>query len=42
MQTHLQVLSEDERDQIHEHTLGILARTGVRVFLLFMPLYRHS
>ena len=31
MQTHLQVLSEDERDQIHEHTLGILARTGVRV-----------
>ena len=31
MRTLLQVLSEDERGQVHEHTLGILAKTGVRV-----------
>lgn len=31
MRTHLQVLSEDEKDQIHERTLKILAKTGVRV-----------
>ena len=31
MQIHLQVLSEDEKDQIHERTLKILAKTGVRV-----------
>ncbi len=31
MQTHLQVLSEDEKDQVHERTLKILACTGVRV-----------
>ncbi len=31
MQTHFQVLSKDERDQVHERTLKILARTGVRV-----------
>ncbi|MGD8474529.1 MAG: trimethylamine methyltransferase family protein [Anaerolineae bacterium] len=31
MRTHLQVLSEDERHQVHERTLSILASTGVRV-----------
>ena len=31
MRTRLQVLSEDERDQIHERSLKILAQTGVRV-----------
>jgi len=31
MQTNLQVLSEAEKTQIHECTLDILARTGVRV-----------
>ncbi len=31
MQTLLQVLSEDERTQVHERTLNILAKTGVRV-----------
>ena len=31
MQTHLQVLSQDEKVQVHERTLDILARTGVRV-----------
>lgn len=31
MRTLLQVLSEDERAQVHEHTLRILAKTGVRV-----------
>ncbi len=31
MQTHFQVLSQDEKDQVHERTLKILARTGVRV-----------
>ena len=31
MRTYLQVLSEDERHQVHERTLGILARTGLRV-----------
>lgn len=31
MQTRLQVLSEDEKSQVHERTLKILARTGVRV-----------
>lgn len=31
MQTHFQVLSQDEKDQVHERTLNILARTGVRV-----------
>jgi trimethylamine--corrinoid protein Co-methyltransferase len=31
MQTEIQVLSEDERDQIHEKTLKVLATTGVRV-----------
>ncbi len=31
MQTCLQVLAEDERVQIHERTLQILAQTGVRV-----------
>ncbi|GAB4537656.1 MAG: trimethylamine methyltransferase MttB [Anaerolineae bacterium] len=31
MRTQLQVLSEDERDQIHERTLKILATTGLKV-----------
>ena len=31
MRTRLQVLSEDERDQVHERSLKILAQTGVRV-----------
>ncbi len=31
MRTLLQVLSEDERAQVHERTLSILAKTGVRV-----------
>ena len=31
MQTRLQVLSEDEKSQVHERTLKILGRTGVRV-----------
>jgi trimethylamine---corrinoid protein Co-methyltransferase len=31
MQTRLQVLSEDEKNQVHERTLKILGRTGVRV-----------
>jgi trimethylamine--corrinoid protein Co-methyltransferase len=31
MRTLLQVLSEDERAQVHERTLNILAKTGVRV-----------
>jgi trimethylamine--corrinoid protein Co-methyltransferase len=31
MRTYLQVLSEDEQAQVHEHTLSILAHTGVRV-----------
>ena len=31
MRTLLQVLSEDERAQVHERTLGILAGTGMRV-----------
>jgi len=31
MQTHLQVLTENEKNQVHERSLKILARTGVRV-----------
>ena len=31
MKTFLQVLSEDERAQVHERTLRILAKTGLRV-----------
>ena len=31
MRTRLQVLSEEERHQVHERTLGVLAKTGVRV-----------
>ena len=31
MRTLLQVLSEDERAQVHERALGILSRTGMRV-----------
>ena len=31
MRTHLQVLSEEERHQVHERTLSILSKTGVRV-----------
>jgi trimethylamine--corrinoid protein Co-methyltransferase len=31
MRTHLQVLSEEERVQVHERTIGVLASTGVRV-----------
>jgi trimethylamine--corrinoid protein Co-methyltransferase len=31
MRTLLQVLSEDERAQVHERTLGVLAKSGVRV-----------
>jgi trimethylamine--corrinoid protein Co-methyltransferase len=31
MRTLLQVLSNDERDQVHERTLRILSKTGVRV-----------
>ncbi len=31
MQTRLQVLSDDERAQVHERTLNILSTTGVRV-----------
>ena len=31
METLLQVLSEDEKAQVHERTLKILAETGVRV-----------
>ncbi len=29
MQTRYQVLSQDEKDQVHERTLSILARTGL-------------
>ena len=31
MKTSLQVLSKDERTQVHERTLDVMARTGVRV-----------
>jgi trimethylamine--corrinoid protein Co-methyltransferase len=31
MQARLQVMTEDEKNQVHERTLNILARTGVRV-----------
>jgi len=31
VRTYLRVLSEDEHHQVHERTLGILARTGLRV-----------
>jgi trimethylamine--corrinoid protein Co-methyltransferase len=31
LRTSLQILSEDERAQVHEHTLRVLAQTGVRV-----------
>ena len=31
MQTRLQVLSEDEKNEVHERSLKILARTGMRV-----------
>lgn len=31
MRTHLQVLGEDERNQVHERTLDVLAKSGVRV-----------
>ena len=31
MQTRLQVLTEDEKNQVHERSLKLLARTGVRV-----------
>jgi len=31
VRTRLQVLSSDEREQLHERTLGVLATTGVRV-----------
>ena len=31
MKTLLQVLSDDERDELHERTLRVLARTGMRV-----------
>jgi trimethylamine--corrinoid protein Co-methyltransferase len=31
MRTLLQVLSQQERDQVHERSLGVLAETGVRV-----------
>ena len=31
MQTHLQVLTEDEKGQVHERSLKVLTRTGVRV-----------
>ena len=31
MRTFLQVLAEDERAQVHERTLKVMARTGVRV-----------
>ena len=31
MKTHLQVLSQSEREQVHERSLGILSLTGVRV-----------
>ena len=31
METYLQVLSEDEKTQVHERTLKILAETGVQV-----------
>ena len=31
MRTLLQVLSEDERHQVHDRTLSILSNTGVRV-----------
>ena len=31
MQTLVQVLSAEERDQVHEHTLWVLGKTGVRV-----------
>jgi len=31
MKTLLQVLSEDERSQVHDRTLSVLSRTGVRV-----------
>jgi trimethylamine--corrinoid protein Co-methyltransferase len=31
VKTYLQVLSEDERHQVHERTLRVLSRTGVRI-----------
>jgi len=31
LETHLQLLSEDERASVHERTLKILAETGLRV-----------
>ena len=31
MRTYFQVLSKDEQAQVHERTLGVLAKTGVRV-----------
>lgn len=31
MKTIVQVLSEEERNQVHERTLGVLSKTGVRV-----------
>jgi trimethylamine--corrinoid protein Co-methyltransferase len=31
VKTYLQVLSEDERHQVHERTLSVLSRTGVRI-----------
>lgn len=31
MQAHLTILSAQEREQVHERTLGVLARTGMRV-----------
>ena len=31
MRTRLQVLSDAEKSEVHERTLGVLARTGMRV-----------
>ncbi|HEY45677.1 MAG TPA: hypothetical protein G4O14_02700, partial [Anaerolineae bacterium] len=31
METYLRVLSDEDRDQVHESTIKILSETGVRV-----------
>ena len=43
MKTFLQVLSDDEKKQVHERTLGILAKTGVRIdTAVEMDYYRNG
>jgi len=40
VRTLLQVLSEDERAQVHERTLRILTKTGMRVDTAFLPTHQ--